>query len=55
MQLVTEYTDRTIVVGDGRIVADAATADVFSDEVLLRGAGLRLPPPRTALALLRCA
>ncbi|MCT9819272.1 ATP-binding cassette domain-containing protein [Microbacterium sp. W1N] len=49
MQLVTEYAHRTIVVGDGRIVADAATAEVFADETLVRAAGLRLPPLRRAL------
>ena len=50
MQLVAEYARRTIVVGDGRIVADAATADVFADEALLRAQGLRLPPLRAALS-----
>ncbi|WP_336632366.1 MULTISPECIES: ABC transporter ATP-binding protein [unclassified Microbacterium] len=50
MQLVTEYADRTIVVGDGRIVADAPTATVFADDGLLRSAGLRQPPLRLALA-----
>lgn len=49
MQLVTEYSTRTVVIGDGRIVADAATPDVFADEALLRRAGLRLPPLRIAL------
>lgn len=50
MQLVTEYATRTIVVGDGRVVADAPTAEVFSDETLIRSAGLRLPPLRRAFA-----
>lgn len=49
MQLVTDYADRTVVVDDGRIAADAATADVFADDALLRRAGLRLPPLRRAL------
>ena len=49
MQLVTEHAHRTILVGEGRIVADAATADVFADEAQVRQAGLRLPPLRTAL------
>ncbi|MFT4051078.1 MAG: ATP-binding cassette domain-containing protein [Microbacterium sp.] len=50
MQLVTEYARRTIVMGDGRIVADADTRDVFSDEAALRAAGLRPPPLRRAFA-----
>lgn len=49
MQLVTEYASRTVVVADGRVRADAATAEVFADEALLRSAGLRLPPLRQAL------
>lgn len=50
MQLVTEYAHRTVIVGDGRVVADAPTPDVFADEALLRTAGLRLPPLRRAFA-----
>ncbi|WP_374760884.1 ABC transporter ATP-binding protein [Microbacterium jiangjiandongii] len=49
MQLVTEYADRTVVLGDGRMLADAATAEVFADDALLARAGLRLPPLREAL------
>nr|WP_241740232.1 MULTISPECIES: ABC transporter ATP-binding protein [Microbacterium] len=49
MQLVAEYASRTVVVSGGRITADAPTADIFADEALLRGAGLRLPPLVTAL------
>ncbi|WEK13329.1 MAG: ABC transporter ATP-binding protein [Candidatus Microbacterium phytovorans] len=49
MQLVTDYADRTIVVGEGRILADASTSEVFADDTLLRRAGLRLPPLRRAL------
>nr|WP_067165889.1 ABC transporter ATP-binding protein [Microbacterium sp. TNHR37B] len=48
MQLVTEYAARTIVVDAGRIAADGPTADVFADETLIRGSGLRLPPLRRA-------
>lgn len=48
MQLVTEYAHRTVIVGDGRITADAATADVFADDALLRSVGLRQPPLRRA-------
>lgn len=50
MQLVTEHAHRTIVVGDGRIIADAATPAVFADDDLLRSAGLRQPPLRRAFA-----
>lgn len=50
MQLVTEYADRTIVVGDGRILRDAPTHDVFADDELLRSAGLRQPPLRRAFS-----
>lgn len=53
MQLVTEYAHRTIVVGDGRIVADDATSAIFADDALLRSAGLRQPPLRRALAGIR--
>ncbi|CAL4858533.1 ABC transporter ATP-binding protein [Microbacterium sp. MM2322] len=49
MQLVSEYATRTIVVDDGRIVADAPTRDVFADEALLHRSGLRTPPLAAAL------
>ncbi len=49
MQLVAEYAHRTVVVRDGRIRADAATADVFADETLLRESGLRRPALQEAL------
>ncbi|GAA3036177.1 ABC transporter ATP-binding protein [Microbacterium dextranolyticum] len=50
MQLVTEHADRTIIVGEGRVLADGATPDVFADDELLRASGLRQPPLRRALA-----
>ncbi len=49
MQLVTDHAVRTVVVSEGRIVADAATSAVFADEALIESAGLRLPPLRRAL------
>lgn len=49
MQLVTEYAARTVVVGEGSIRADDATAAVFGDERMLRDAGLRPPPLARAL------
>nr|WP_208382435.1 ATP-binding cassette domain-containing protein [Microbacterium ulmi] len=49
MQLVTEYAHRTVVLSDGRVVAEGPTADVFADGALIEGAGLRLPPLRRAL------
>ncbi len=50
MQLVTEYADRVVVMGDGRVLRSGATSDVFADEEFIRGAGLRIPPLRRALA-----
>lgn len=50
MHLVTEYAHRTIIVGDGRIVADAPTSEIFADDVLLRSAGLRQSALRRAFA-----
>ncbi|MGX1702260.1 ABC transporter ATP-binding protein [Microbacterium sp. NPDC055357] len=49
MQLVTEYADRTVVIGDGRVLRAGPTADVFADDELLERAGLRPPPLRRAL------
>lgn len=49
MQLVSEYAERCVVVGDGRIVADGPTADILGDDELLRSAALRMPPLRRAL------
>lgn len=49
MQLVSEYAQRCVVVGAGRIVADGPTADILGDDDLLRSAALRMPPLRRAL------
>ncbi|WP_243076120.1 ABC transporter ATP-binding protein [Microbacterium sp. SS28] len=49
MQLVTEHADRTVVLAEGRVIAQGSTADVFADADLVERAGLRLPPLRRAL------
>jgi energy-coupling factor transport system ATP-binding protein len=48
MQLVADHADRAIVLADGRVLADTATADLFGDPDLLDRAGLRPPPLRQA-------
>lgn len=49
MQLVTEHADRTVVLADGRVLAQGPTAEVFADAALIESAGLRQPPLRRAL------
>ncbi len=49
MTLVAERVPRTIVVNDGRILADGPTRQVLSDTALLRTAYLR-PPQATRIA-----
>jgi cobalt transport protein ATP-binding subunit len=49
MTLVAERVPRTIVVNDGRILADGPTRQVLSDAALLRAAYLR-PPQATRIA-----
>ncbi|MFS0713639.1 ABC transporter ATP-binding protein [Microbacterium sp. 2P01SA-2] len=49
MQLVSEYAERCVVVGAGRIVANGSTAEILGDDELLRSAALRMPPLRRAL------
>jgi energy-coupling factor transport system ATP-binding protein len=49
MQLVAEYADRTVVLGDGRLLAEGPTADIFADSTLIEDAGLRLPALRRGL------
>ena len=49
MTLVAERVPRTIVVNDGRILADGPTRQVLSDAALLRTAYLR-PPQATRIA-----
>ena len=40
MRLIEEYTDRTLVIGDGKILADTSLARLFSDRTLLKKARL---------------
>lgn len=42
MQLMMEYTDRTIVLNEGRIIADVSPFDVLTSEPLTKEASLRL-------------
>ncbi|MGX5771570.1 ABC transporter ATP-binding protein [Microbacterium trichothecenolyticum] len=49
MQLVTDYADHTVVLADGRVLAEGPTADLFADDALIARAGLRPPPLRRAL------
>jgi energy-coupling factor transport system ATP-binding protein len=49
MQLVTDYAHRTVVMADGRVLAEGATAEIFADDALIARAGLRPPPLRRAL------
>lgn len=53
MQLVTDYAHRVIVVGEGRILAEGTTEQIFADDALIERAGLRPPPLRQALHGLR--
>jgi energy-coupling factor transport system ATP-binding protein len=49
MQLVTDYADRTVVLADGRVLAEGPTTGIFADDALIARAGLRPPPLRRAL------
>ncbi len=49
MEVVSDFADRIIVMADGRILADGETFDVFSDEEVMRRAGVE-PPQVVALS-----
>lgn len=44
MEMVVDLCDRTIVMKEGRIVADGSTRHIFDDLVLLEDCGLEQPP-----------
>ena len=48
LEFVEKVASRTVVMGEGAVLADRATADVLSDADLLTQLGLE-PPPRYAL------
>ena len=48
LEFVEKVASRTVVMGEGAVLADRATADVLSDAHLLTQLGLE-PPPRYAL------
>jgi energy-coupling factor transporter ATP-binding protein EcfA2 len=43
MKLVAEIFPRTVIVDDGRVVADGATTDILADRELLESHGLEQP------------
>jgi energy-coupling factor transporter ATP-binding protein EcfA2 len=43
MRLVAEVFERTVVMDDGRIVADGPTATILADDALLTAHGLERP------------
>jgi energy-coupling factor transporter ATP-binding protein EcfA2 len=43
MKLVAEVFPRTVIVDDGRIVADGSTAGILADAALLESHGLEQP------------
>lgn len=43
LRLVARLADRVLVVGNGRVLAEGPTADVFRDSAALDDAGVRLP------------
>jgi len=49
MQLVVEHASRTILLDEGRVLADGPTPTVFADDALIARTGLRPPPLRAAL------
>ncbi|WP_346775998.1 ATP-binding cassette domain-containing protein [Micromonospora sp. HNM0581] len=52
MPLVAEYASRVVAVVDGRVVADASPAELFTDAALLARVGLRPPPVARATGTL---
>lgn len=50
LQLVAEHTTHTVVLKDGRIHAAGPTSELFRDEQVFAGAGLRLPALQRVLA-----
>jgi energy-coupling factor transporter ATP-binding protein EcfA2 len=50
MTVVAEYTERTLVMGRGKLLADGPTREMFSDFDLLRGTHLQ-PPQITELGV----
>lgn len=53
MQLVAEYASHTVLMGEGRVLAQGPTAQVFADEALITASGLRPPPLAAALRGIR--
>ncbi|MEO3947599.1 ABC transporter ATP-binding protein [Gorillibacterium sp. CAU 1737] len=42
MHLMLEYADRTLVLSDGRLIADAAPAEVLTDQAIIEAASLKV-------------
>lgn len=52
LEMVWELCERTIIMQDGKVIADAPTREIFYDNSLLRQSGLEQP---YQAVLARCA
>lgn len=53
MDEIAAYTDRVLVMRDGQLLKDCAPRELFADEAVFEGTGLRLPHAANVARLLR--